>query len=94
MALALACARDSTIYDVILVGKDNRTFSMRDFNNTQIEIPNSSLEPSQNYTVYVRTRLVQGTCETRETAATVVYRSSNDHFPTTVPLGTHSYIQC
>ena len=85
-----SCARDSIIHDITLVGKDNRTFSMRDLNDTWIEITNSSLEPSQNYAVYVRTRLVHGTCETQEPAATVVCRSSNDRFPTTVPPGTHS----
>ena len=84
-----SCARSSFAYDVTLVGEDNRTIaSMNDVKDTHIEITDSSLEPrSQNYTIYVRARLVQGTCEARE-AATVVCRMSDDPSPTTAPVAT------
>ena len=83
-----SCARSSFTYDVTLVGEDNRTIaSMNDVKDTHIEITGSSLEPSQNYTIYVRARLVQGTCEARE-ATTVMCRTSDDPSPTTAPVAT------
>jgi hypothetical protein len=56
---------------------------MNDVEETQVVITDSFLQPSQNYTIYVRARLVQGTCETRE-AATGVCRISDDLPPATV----------
>ena len=84
----ISCAKSSFVYDVTLVGEDNGTIaSMNDVKGTHTEITDSSLEPNQNYTIYVRARLVQGTCETRE-AATVVCRMSDDPSPTTAPAAT------
>ena len=81
------CAMSSIVYDITVIGEANRTIgnaSMNDVKDTWIEIPDSLLEPNQTYTIYVRARLVQGTCETRE-AATVV---CGDSFPATSPVAT------
>ena len=72
-----SCARRSIIYDITVVGEANRTIaSMSDVEDTHAEITDSSLEPSQSYTIYARARLAQGTCETRE-AVTVMCRTSD-----------------
>ena len=78
-----SCARRSIVYDIMVVGEANRTVIST--NDAQVEI--TDLEPGQNYTISVRARLVQGTCETRE-AATVVCRTSDDLSPTTTTPGT------
>ena len=82
-----SCARSSIIHVVTVIGEANRTnISVED---THIEITELLLESSQNYTINVKARLVQGTCETRESeAATAVCRTSGDPSPTTAPLTT------
>ena len=84
-----SCARRSIVYAITVVGEANGTvISVNGVEQTYAEIPDSLLEPSQNYTVYVRAGLVQGTCETRE-AATIVCRISDD-LSTTAPPGIHN----
>ena len=82
-----SCARRSIVYDISVVGSANiwTIVSTSDVENTRIEIPDSLLESNQNYTVYIRARLVQGICETRE-AGTIVCRTS-DELSTTAPPG-------
>ena len=64
--------------------------SMTDVMDTQIEIMDSILEPSQNYNIHVRTKLVCGTCGTEE--AIVVCRTSDDLPPTTAPPGIRCHL--
>ena len=83
-----SCARSSIIHDITVVREADRTIivSVDDIEDTQIEITDSSLEPSQNYSIHVGTRLLQGTCETGE-AASIVCKTSDDLPPTTTPPG-------
>ena len=81
-----SCNRRSIVCDITVAGEANRTIvSVNDVEETNVEILDSLLEPNQTYTVYVRARLIQGTCETRE-AATVVCRASDDLPPATVTV--------
>ena len=82
-----SCAKSSIVYDIMVVGEANRTtISM---NDTHTEI--TDLEPGQNYSISVRARLVQGTCETREAATVhVLCRTSDDLPPTTASSGTNN----
>ena len=77
-----SCARSSIVYVVTVVGEANGTIIS--MNDAQAEI--TDLEPGQNYSISVRARLAQGTCETRE-AATAVCRTSDDLSPTTATPG-------
>ena len=82
-----SCAKSSIVYDITVVGEANRTIgnaSMNDVMDTHVEIADSSLEPNQTYTIYVRARLIQGICETREAAIVVC----GDSFPATSPVAT------
>ena len=84
-----SCARSSIIHNVTVVRAADRAIivSVDDVKDTQIEITDSSLEPRQNYSIHVGTRLLQGTCKTSETANTVC-KTSDDLLPTTTPPGT------
>jgi hypothetical protein len=82
------------VHDVTLVREaDGMTIIvMNNVNDTQIEITDSSLEPSLNYSIHIRTKLIHGTCETGD--ATIVCRlvhvTSTDLSPPTytTPSGT------
>ena len=82
-----SCAKSSIIYFITVVREVDRMIvvSMNKVSDTQIEITDSSLEPSQNYSIHVRTNLVHGTCGTHE--ATVTCKISDDLSPTTAPPG-------
>ena len=82
-----SCARSSIVHDVTLVREDDGMIigSMNNVMDTQIEITDSSLEPSQNYTIRIRLKLIHGTCETDE--ATFMCRTSDDLSLTTAPPG-------
>ena len=84
-----SCARSSIVHDVTLVREDRIIIiSMNNVKDTLIEITESSLELSQNYSIHIRTKLIHGTCETDE--ATVMCRTSesDDLSPTT---GIHNH---
>ena len=83
------CARSFIIHDIIVVREADMTViaSTNSIQDTQIEITNSLLEPSQNYSIHVRTKLAQGTCASGETAI-IVCRTSEDFSPTTTLPGT------
>ena len=84
-----SCARSSIVHDVTLVREDRIIIiSMNNVKDTLIEITESSLEPSQNYSIHIRTKLIHGTCETDE--ATIMCRTSesDDLSPTT---GIHNH---
>ena len=83
-----SCARSSIIHNVTVVRAADGAIivSVDDIEGTQIEITDSSLEPRQNYSIHVGTRLLQGTCETGE-AANIVCKTSDDLSPTTTPPG-------
>lgn len=80
-----SCARSSLVYGVTVMREVDMMIiiSMNNVEITQIEIMDSLLEPSQNYSIRVRTKLVHGTCVTGE--ATIVCRTSDDLSPTTAP---------
>ena len=82
-----SCARNSIIHDITVVREADRMVivSMNNVKDTQIKISASS-EPSQNYSIHVRTNLIHGTCETSE-VATIVCRTSDVLTPTTAPPG-------
>ena len=84
-----SCARSSIIHDITVMREADRMVivSMNNVRDTQIAIRNS-LEPSQNYSFHVSTKLIQGTCETGDT--TVVCRTSDhgDPSPITASPGT------
>ena len=81
-----SCARSSIVYGVTIMRKGDMTtiISMNNVTDTQIEITDS-LEPSQSYSIHVRTKLIYDTCKTDE--ATIVCRTSDDLSPTTAPPG-------
>ena len=83
-----SCARSSIIHNVTVVREADGTIivTVDDVKDTQIEITDSSLEPRQNYSIHVGTRVLQGTCETGE-AANTVCTTSDDLSPTTAPPG-------
>ena len=70
-----SCARSSIIHDITVVREADGTIivSVDDIEDTQIGITDSSLEPRQNYSIHVGTRLLhnQGMCKTGEAASTV-----------------------
>ena len=84
-----SCARSSIIHNVMVVRAADGTIivSVDDIVDTQIEITDSSLEPRQNYSIHIGTRVLQGTCETGE-VANIVCKMSDDLSPTTTPPGT------
>ena len=88
-----SCARSSIIHNVTVVRKADGMVivSINNVKDTQIAIKDS-LEPSQNYSFHVRTKLIHGTCETGE--ATVVCTTSDDLSPTTAPPGTYFVHHC
>ena len=69
-----SCARSSIIHDITVVREADGTIivSVDDIEDTQIGITDSSLEPRQNYSIHVGTRLLhnQGMCKTGEAAST------------------------
>ena len=82
-----SCARSSIIHDITVVREADRMVivSVNNVRDSQIEITDS-LEPSQNYSIQVRTKLIHGTCETDN--ITIVCRTSDDLFPITVSPAT------
>ena len=81
------CARSSIVYSVTVAREADRIIvvSMNNVKDTHIEITDSTLEPSRNYSIHVRTNLVHGTCGTD--GATVTCRTSDDVSLTTAPPG-------
>ena len=84
-----SCDRSSVVHDVTVVREDDGmiVFSMNNVKNTRVETTDS-LETGQNYSINVRTKLINGTCETDE--ATIMCRASesDDLSPTT---GIHNH---
>ena len=84
-----SCARRSIIHNVTVVRAADGIIivSVDDIEGTQIEITDSSLEPRQNYSIHVGTRLLQGTCKTGEIDS-ILCKTSDDLSLTTTPPGT------
>ena len=83
-----SCVGSSIVHDITVVRENDSMIivSVNNFRDTQIEITNSSLELSQNYSIQVRTKLLHGTCETGDTI--IVCGTSDDLLPTTSPTTT------
>ena len=83
-----SCARSFIIHNITVVREADGIIivTVDDIVDTQIKITDSSLEPRQNYSIHVGTRLLQGTCKTGE-AASIVCKMSDDLPPTTTPPG-------
>ena len=71
-----SCARSSIVHDITVVREADRMviISMNNVRDTQIEFTDS-IEPSQNYSIQVRAKLIHGTCETED--ITTVCRTSD-----------------
>ena len=67
-----SCTESSITHDITVVREANSTvvISMNNVEGNQIEITDS-LEPSQIYRIYVRPKLVSGSCETSQAAVVV-----------------------